>query len=134
MLGAYAQYSQHYITTLMIVTTLFFALPIFLAPMAWARMMGWTLPEHRHLAIYFGRCLGAFILVVEVAMLRSATTGTSFSYAFDMLFVVFSLMFVVHVYGALKRIQPLSETLEIGFWAVLFVLNVLFYPATTITL
>ena len=134
MLGAYAQYSQHYITTLMIVTTLFFALPIFLAPIAWARMMGWTLPEHRHLAIYFGRCLGAFILVVEVAMLRSVTTGTHFSYAFDMLFVVFSLMFVVHVYGALKRIQPLSETLEIGFWAVLLVLNVLFYPATTITL
>lgn len=134
MLGAYAQYSQHYITTLMIVTTLFFALPIFLAPIAWARMMGWTIPEHRHLAIYFGRCLGAFILVVEATMLRSATTGTSFSYAFDILFVVFSLMFVVHVYGALKRIQPLSETLEIGFWAVLFVLNVLFYPATTITL
>ena len=134
MLGVYAQYSQHYITTLMVVTTLFFALPIFLAPIAWARMMGWTIPEHRHLAIYFGRCLGAFILVVEAAMLRSATTGTSFSYAFDILFVVFSLMFVVHVYGALKRIQPLSETLEIGFWAVLFVLNVLFYPATTITL
>ncbi|MGO4002969.1 hypothetical protein ABVN23_17945 [Pseudomonas fluorescens] len=67
-------------------------------------------------------------------MLRSSTTGTSFSYAFDILFVVFSLMFVVHVYGALKRIQPLSETLEIGFWAVLLVLNVLFYPATTITL
>lgn len=134
MLGVYSQYSQHYITTLMIVTTLFFALPIFLAPIAWARMMGWTIPEHQHLAIYFGRCLGAFILVVEVTMLRSSTTGTSFSYAFDILFVVFSLMFVVHVYGALKRIQPLSETLEIGFWAVLLLLNVLFYPATTITL
>ena len=134
MLGVYAQYSQHYITTLMIVTTLFFALPIFLAPIGWARMMGWIIPEHQHLAIYFGRCLGAFILVVEVAMLRSATTGTSFSYAFDILFVVFSLMFVVHVYGALKRIQPLSETLEIGFWAVLLLLNVLFYPSTTITL
>lgn len=134
MLGVYAQYSQHYITSLMIVTTLFFALPIFIAPIAWARMMGWTIPEHRHLAIYFGRCLGAFILVVEAAMLRSATTGTSFSYAFDILFVVFSLMFVVHVYGALKRIQPLSETLEIGFWAVLLLLNVLFYPATSITL
>lgn len=134
MLGVYAQYSQHYIISLMIVTTLFFALPIFIAPIAWARMMGWTIPEHRHLAIYFGRCLGAFILVVEAAMLRSATTGTSFSYAFDILFVVFSLMFVVHVYGALRRIQPLSETLEIGFWAVLLLLNVLFYPATSITL
>lgn len=134
MLGYYAQYSHYYITTLMIVTTLFFALPIFIAPIAWARAMRWTIPEHQHLAIYFGRCLGAFILVVEVAMLRSATTGTSFSYAFDILFVVFLLMFVVHVYGALKRIQPNTETLEIGFWMILFVLNMLFYPAAVITL
>lgn len=133
MLGYYAQYSQYYITTLMIVTTLFFALPIFIAPIAWARAMRWTIPEHQHLAIYFGRCLGAFILVVEVAMLRSATTGTSFSYAFDILFVVFLLMFVVHVYGGLKRIQPITETLEIGFWMMLFVLNMLFYPAAVIT-
>lgn len=134
MLGHYAQYSREYITTLMILTTLFFALPIFLAPLRWARLMGWTIPEHEHLAIYFGRCLGAFILVVEATMLRSATTGTSFSYAFDVLFLVFALMFVVHVYGAIRKIQPISETLEIGFWMILFVLNVLFYPATTVIL
>lgn len=133
MLGYYAQYSLYYITTLMILTTLFFALPIFIAPIAWARAMRWTIPEHQHLAIYFGRCLGAFILVIEVAMLRSATTGTRFSYAFDLLFVVFTLMFVVHVYGAIKRIQPIAETLEIGLWVILFVLNMLFYPATSIT-
>ncbi|MEE1924760.1 hypothetical protein V0R50_24445 [Pseudomonas sp. 148P] len=134
MLGHYAQYSREYITTLMILTTLFFALPIFLAPLRWARLMGWTIPEHEHLAIYFGRCLGAFILVVEATMLRSATTGTSFSYAFDVLFLVFALMFVVHVYGAIRKIQPISETLEIGFWMILFVLNVLFYPTTEIIL
>ena len=134
MLGYYAQYSKEYITTLMVVTTLFFALPIFFAPLQWARLMRWTVPEHEHLAIYFGRCLGAFILVVEVAMLRSATTGTSFSYAFDILFVVFTLTFFVHVYGAIKKIQPITETLEIGFWMILFVLNILFYPATSITL
>lgn len=134
MLGYYAQYSKEYITTLMIVTTLFFALPIFVAPLAWARAMRWIIPEHQHLAIYFGRCLGAFILIVEITMLRSVTTGTSYSYAFDILFLVFTLMFVVHVYGAIKRMQPITETLEIGFWMILFVLNVLFYPAATITL
>ncbi|MCY1379082.1 hypothetical protein D9M69_667670 [compost metagenome] len=96
--------------------------------------MRWTIPEHEHLAIYFGRCLGAFILVIEIAMLRSVVTGTCFSYAFDLLFLVFALMFVVHVYGAIKRIQPITETLEIGFWMILFVLNVLFYPASSITL
>ena len=133
MLGYYAQYSKEYITTLMIVTTLFFALPIFIAPIAWAKAMRWTIPDHQHLAIYFGRCLGAFILVIEAAMLRSVMTGTSYSYAFDLLFMVFGLMFAVHVYGALKRIQPITETLEIVFWVMLFVLNILFYPATTLT-
>lgn len=133
MLGYYAQYSKEYIATLMIVTTLFFALPIFIAPIAWAKAMRWTIPNHQHLAIYFGRCLGAFILVIEAAMLRSVMTGTSYSYAFDLLFMVFGLMFAVHVYGALKRIQPITETLEIGFWVMLFVLNILFYPATTLT-
>lgn len=132
MLGYYAQYSKEYIATLMIVTTLFFALPIFIAPIAWAKAMRWTIPDHQHLAIYFGRCLGAFILVIEAAMLRSVMTGTSYSYAFDLLFMVFGLMFAVHVYGALKRIQPITETLEIGFWVMLFVLNILFYPATTL--
>ncbi|BAN47523.1 hypothetical protein [Metapseudomonas resinovorans] len=134
MLGYYAQYSREYIATLMVLTTLFFALPIFIAPLSWARLMRWTIPEHDHLAIYFGRCLGAFILVIEIAMLRSVVTGTGFSYAFDLLFLVFALMFVVHVYGAIKRIQPITETLEIGFWMILFVLNVLFYPASSITL
>lgn len=132
MLGHYSQYSREYITTLMIVTTLFFALPIFFAPLSWARLMRWEIPAQQHLAIYFGRCLGAFILVVETAMLRSSTTGTSFSYAFDILFLVFALMLVVHVHGALRRIQPISETLEIGLWAALLMLNTLFYPASTI--
>lgn len=39
MLGYYSQYSHQYITTLMIGTTLLFALPIFLAPLTWARLM-----------------------------------------------------------------------------------------------
>jgi hypothetical protein len=134
MLGYYSQYSHQYITTLMIGTTLFFALPIFLAPLTWARLMRWTIPEHQHLAIYFGRCLGAFILVVEAAMLRSSTTGTSFSYAFDILFIVFTLMIIVHVYGAFRRIQPITETAEIGLWIGLLVANTLFYPSTSITL
>ncbi|MCQ4298177.1 hypothetical protein NAU58_21620 [Pseudomonas stutzeri] len=134
MLGYYAQYSKEYITTLMLLTTLFFALPIFIAPLAWARAMRWAIPEQQHLTIYFGRCLGAFILVIEATMLRSATTGTSFSYSFDVLFVVFSLMFAIHAYGAVKRIQPITETLEIGLWMILFILNILFYPAPSITL
>jgi len=34
----------------------------------------------------------------------------------------------VHVWGALLRIQPVSETLEIGMYSVLALLTILFYP------
>lgn len=134
MLGYWSHYSKDYITILMVLTTCFFALPIFIAPLRWARLMRWVVPEEKHLAIYFGRCLGAFILVVEATMLRSATTGTHFSYAFDVLFVVFTLMALVHIYGAVRKIQPITETIEIGFWLLLLVLNTLFYPTNTLVL
>lgn len=133
MLGFFSIYSKEYLATLMIVTTLFFALPIFVAPLQWAKLMGWAIPQERHLVVYFGRCLGAFILVVEIIMLHSVMNGIRDSYAFDVLYLVFLLMAVVHIYGAIRKIQPLSETLEIGLWLALIVLNTLFYPGTAIT-
>ncbi|WP_454019113.1 hypothetical protein [Azospirillum sp. Marseille-Q6669] len=129
MLSIYAQHAQTYLLVLMISTTLFFALPIFVAPLAWARLMLWRIPQDTDLAVYFGRCLGAFILIVEFLMLRGATTVEATAYAFDVLFGVFGLMLAVHVYGAIRRIQPITETLEIGFWALLLLLNTWFYPA-----
>jgi hypothetical protein len=69
-------------------------------------------------------------MMIASAIIKSK----EFCNAFDILFVVFGLMFVVHVYGALKRIQPITETLEIGLWMILLVLNTLFYPARAINL
>jgi hypothetical protein len=42
---------------------------------------------------------------------------------------VFVGMIGLHVYGALKRAQPITETMEIGLWIVLFVLALAFFPA-----
>jgi hypothetical protein len=92
--------------------------------------MRWDVPEQTHLAIYFGRCLGAFVFVIQAIMLRGALNGAHRVTAFDMLYMVFGLMWIIHVYGAIRRIQPLSETLEIGFWTVLLILNTAFYPGT----
>ena len=92
--------------------------------------MGWQIPTHTDLAVYFGRCLGAFILIVEGLMLRSALTGEAIHTVFEVLAAVAVMMVIVHVYGALRRIQPLSETLEIGFYSGLLVLTLLFWPAT----
>ncbi|SMH57646.1 hypothetical protein [Azospirillum agricola] len=134
MLGLYADHGTTYLTVLMTVTTLSFALPILVAPLTWARLMLWRVPAETDLAVYFGRCLGAFILIVELLMLRAVTTGTGLTHVFDVLFCVFLLMLAVHVYGALRRIQPVTETLEIGLWAFLLVCNTVFYPATALVL
>jgi hypothetical protein len=130
MLGLWSEYTTQYLLVLTLATTLVFALPIFCIPLSWARLMGWRIPTHTDLAVYFGRCLGAFILILEAMMLRAALSGEAIHTVFEMLLAVAVMMIVVHVYGALRRIQPLSETLEIGFYLGLFVLTLLFWPAT----
>jgi hypothetical protein len=128
MIGTWGSHSQAFLLVSCGVTSAVFALPIFLAPLTWARWFGWRIPEHTHLAIYFGRCLGAFVLIVELLMLRAGLTGEGLVFTFQVLLAVSALMIVVHVWGALQRIQPLSETLEIGMYAVLGLLALLFYP------
>ena len=129
MLGLWGAYSQIFLIVLVCVTSLVFALPIFLVPLTWARWFGWRIPQERDLAIYFGRCLGAFILVVEALMLRAGLGGEGLVFTFQVLLAVALLMVVVHIWGALLRIQPISETLEIGMYSGMFLLAVLFYPA-----
>ena len=128
MIGIWGSHAQAFLLVLMIVTSTAFALPIFLVPLTWARRFGWRIPEHTDLAIYFGRCLGAFILIVELLILRAALTGTGLVFTFQVLIAVAVLMIVVHIWGALQRIQPISETLEIGMYAGLGLLAMLFYP------
>lgn len=128
MIGIWGQYSQDFLLWLAISTSLVFALPIFFVPLRWARIMGWHIPQHTHLAIYFGRCLGAFILIVEALMFRAALTGQAIVVTFEVLAAVALLMVLVHVYGAIRRIQPLSETLEILMYSGMLVLTLLFWP------
>jgi hypothetical protein len=128
MLGIWRLYATDYLLILTISTTLVFALPIFLVPLTWARLMGWRIPTQTDLAVYFGRCLGAFILILEAMMLRAALTGEAIHTVFELLAATALMMVVVHVYGAFRRIQPLSETLEIGFYVGLLLLTLLFWP------
>ncbi|QEY71585.1 hypothetical protein [Pseudomonas denitrificans (nom. rej.)] len=128
MIGMWSAHAQSYLLVLSVATTLVFALPIFLVPLLWARVMQWQLPEHTDLAVYFGRCLGAFILIVEGLMLRAALTGEALVTTFEVLAAVAGLMVVVHVYGALRRIQPWTETLETGFYTGMLLLTLLFWP------
>lgn len=128
MIGIWHTESQQFLLWLCIVTTLAFALPITFAPLRWATLMRWRLPEDTDLAVYFGRCLGCFILIVEALMLRAALDGTALVTVFEILAAIFASMVVLHIVGAIQRIQPWTETAEIGLYSVLFALTLGFYP------
>ena len=128
MLGIWSAHSQAFLLVLVCVTSIVFALPIFLVPLTWARWFGWRIPQERDLAIYFGRCLGAFILIVEALMLRAGLSGEGLVFTFQVLLGVAAMMVIVHVWGAIRRIQPISETLEIGMYSGMFLLAAMFYP------
>jgi hypothetical protein len=129
MIGIWKAYDQPFLLALVAVTSIVFALPIFLVPLRWARVFRWRIPDDTDLAVYFGRCLGAFVLIVEALMLRAGLTGEGLVFTFQVLLAVGLLMTLVHIWGALQKIQPITETLEIGMYSGLFLLGLLFYPA-----
>jgi hypothetical protein len=128
MLGLWSAHAQAYLLVVVAITTPAFALPIFLVPLRWARVLGWRVPEHTDLAIYFGRCLGAFVLIVEALMLRAGLTGEGLLLTYQVIVAVAAMMVLVHIWGAVQRVQPLLETVEIGMYGGLGVLALMFWP------
>lgn len=128
MIGIWAEYARAFLVAFGIVAALAFALPIFLVPLTWARAFRWNLPEDSDLAIYFGRCLGVLAVVLAGFVLRAGLTGAAVELMFQIMIPVFVGMTLVHIVGAIQRIQPVTETIEIAFWAGLILLGLLFYP------
>ncbi|MEI7538173.1 MAG: hypothetical protein WCJ76_13220 [Comamonadaceae bacterium] len=128
MIGMYSSHSQLYLLVLASITSLVFALPLLLVPLTWARLMQWKIPEDTDLAVYFGRCLGAFVVGVDPMGFLGAFYPQRQQAIFEVLYFVSISMIAVHVYGAWRRIQPMTETIEIAFYALLLLLTLLFQP------
>jgi len=128
MVGIWSEYSQHYLIVFSLSTAALFSIPIFLSPIHWARIMRWTIPENTDLVLYFGRCLGSLALVINLVVLLAVIRGDGIPTIFHGLNLLMALMVCVHIYGAAKHIQPITETLEIGFWSALLILNICFQP------
>ncbi len=129
MVGIWHEYSQQYLVVWAVVVAIAFTGPLFLVPLQWARILRWNIPEDTDLAVYFGRCLGGLGLAICGLAFSAGVTGHGTIAVFHLLFGGFAFMTIAHIWGAIKRIQPLTETLEIGFWFGLILLNAAFYPA-----
>ena len=97
-----------------------YALPLLLCPLRWGRWLRWTLPAgSTDLTVYLGRCVGGLALAVIVATLRAVSDPAAHRDVFDLIGCIGAIMVGIHVYGALRRVQPWTETAEIGLYACL---------------
>ena len=129
MISLYAEHSSDFLRVVSLLTLVAFAIPISLAPLAWAKVLRWEIDTRPDLALYFGRCLGVVALVLVWAGWHAASNPVLQPFYFNMFIGSTGLLTLVHIVGALQKVQPWTETAEIPFWGGLVVLALLFYPA-----
>jgi len=129
MIGMWSAHAQTFMLAFAVLAIVVFVVPMIFAPMFWARMLLWNIPDDTDLAVYSLRSLGSLGLAVLLVTLRAAITGEGIAFVYDMFIPFFALMVLVHIYGAVKKIQPITETLEIGFWLLLLILALACMPA-----
>ena len=112
------------------VSVLLLGVPIALVPLAWARALRWRVPQtefskdERNLSLYFARCLGAVAIAFGVACGAAGIRNEVPAVLVLQAIFVGAGLTLAHVHGALRRAQPMSETVEIvgyaGFtlWAI----------------
>jgi hypothetical protein len=129
MLGFWGAHAQVFLFWFVIVTAIVFVAPLMFAPMTWARIFRWRLPDHPDLTFYFGRCLGALSVAVEYFLWQGSRDPAITPVALGALGIFCAIMVIVHIDGAIRKIQPWTETAEIVFWGAASAACVLFYPS-----
>jgi hypothetical protein len=105
-----------------------FAIPILFFPIRWARLFKWNVGAETPLTIYFARSLGAVAVAIVATCLLAVPHPEDYRGLFDLLTIAGALLAAVHVWGALERSQPWTETAEIALYAGLTVLAFVVKP------
>ncbi len=128
MIGIYGSQAQNFLFWFVAATLPVFVLPLTLAPMSWARLFLWRLPDDPDLAYYFGRCLGALAISMEILLWQGSRNAAITPVAVLAIGLFCAIMVAVHIDGALRKIQPWTETAEILFWGAATAACILVYP------
>jgi len=102
-----------YLKAIGILFSLAIGLPLLIIPLHWARVMRWQIPADTHLTVYFGRCLGAVVVVISGMYIRYADQAMFHAFLLEMLLAAFTFMVLVHLWGFIRKTQPWTEHAEI---------------------
>jgi len=128
MIGIWTSYNNIFLIVAGVVMLAAFGLPLMLVPMSWARIYRWDLPQPQNLSKFLGRSLGVFITIMAIFSFKVTQTPDAKKFFFDLMLWIFGGMILLHVYGAIRKTQPVTETFEILMWVVLSTITLCFYP------
>ena len=128
MIGIWKSYADIYLIVAGITMLVAFGLPLVIIPLRWARVFQWDVSQPGNLLIFLGRSLGVFISVMAIYAFKVSQIPSSMPFYYELMLWIFGGMILLHVYGAIRKVQPITETLEIGVWAILFLVTLAFYP------
>jgi hypothetical protein len=95
-----------------------YALPLTFAPLRWARWFRWPLPSgSTDLTVYLARCVGMLALAIIAMAVQAVPDPRGHRMVFELIAWATGFMVPLHVWGALRRTQPWTETLEIALYA-----------------
>ena len=128
MIGVWNSYADIYLIVAGVAMLLFFGLPLILVPMRWASLFRWDVSQPGDLVIFLGRSVGVFISVIALYAFKVSQTPAAMPFFYELMLWTFVGMILLHVYGAIRKTQPITETIEIGLWVILSLVTLCFYP------
>jgi len=128
MIGIWKSYSDIYLYVAGAAMLVAFGIPLLIVPLRWARVFRWEIPQPENLTVFLGRSLGVVISLMAVFAFKAAGSPAAKPFFFELMLWLLGAMGLLHVYGAIKKTQPITETIEILLWLALFLLTLCFYP------
>jgi hypothetical protein len=129
MIGIWQSYSNVYLYIAGVAMLVAYGIPLIIVPLGWARVFRWEIPQPKNLVVFLGRSVGIFISLVAVFAFKATGMPAAKLFFFDLMLWFLAAMLVLHVYGAIRKTQPITETLENILWIILIVVTLCFYPS-----
>ena len=128
MIGIWSSYADVYLYFISAAILATFCIPLVIVPLRWARVFRWEVPQPENLVVFLGRSLGIFISLIAVFAFKVTSEPAAKPFFFDLMLWLIMAMTILHAYGAIRKTQPITETVEIILWVVLFLITLCFYP------
>jgi hypothetical protein len=128
MIGIWQSYSDVYLYIAGVAMLATFGLPLLLIPLRWARFFRWEVAQPENLVVFLGRSLGIIIALLAIFAFKVTASPAVKPFFFDLMLWLFAAMLALHAYGAIRKTQPMTETIEISLWVFLFLITLCFYP------